>query len=42
MVNNRLDLLNQSHFDGQATAKMIQSEKGYQTLFVLPIIYDND
>lgn len=40
MVSNRIELLNKSHFDKQATIKVLQSEVGYQTLFILPIRYD--
>ena len=42
MVNNRIDLLNRTYFDVEATVKVDRSESGYQTLFVLPIIHNND
>lgn len=42
MVQNRIDLLNRSHFDVQATIDVVQSESGYQTLFILPIMHEND
>lgn len=42
MVQNRIDLLNKSHFDVQATIDISPSENGYQTKFILPIIHHND